>query len=589
MLLKIDQVNSFDHLGVSVTLRHLAVTEQKLSFIGEVSSEKKFSIRELSLLLSSASRTWCFSCRSQEDLLILDGEVPIKDLDIQATLSLCVEKTQLTWIELKLHSSILDDVKQWSGYFSGKLSELPNLDLKAVSNRALQSAKIVSISKPDDEYVAFCKLATSPEFVVRLAKLRRSGRFPGITTHKDGFILASKLVFRWNILIVQDSNQRLFVFQGVTSCDAIYIPGLNKLIIVCHITIQDIKQCFEILVRNPEFLKITTPRSFLGYLVGHTRPYHAHYDSLLALQNLRETGQLLPQDTLFSKSDEAFIDLGSSLDLPQKHQRKTKNELNKLAETEQGYLLQLGSWFYAFCQSPDDRYLELASNVDLSLRQFASTNSELGCSGALDYLKECQPLLWVGITGQKRRWLEQISGTAHILNTLYEHYPKMGVIFDGWTPPLANSKDHQKEILKDDKVIRSIIKKLHFRKHGRFGITAGLPMLEKIRVGMSIDLFITNYTAGSINVARICKKPGVGHMSRRMMIDKDQHIHHQTRIIDPEYIQDQSDPNTPTGYIDYSIPWQAVYNSLVEILVELPIKPNKTLEQLIVPNNYRLD
>ena len=583
MLLKIDQVNSFDHLGVSVTLRHLAVTEQKLSFIGEISIEKKFSIRELSLLLSSASRTWCFSCRSQEDLLILDGEVPIKDLDIQATLSLCVEKTQLTWIELKLHSSILDDVKQWSGYFSGKLSELPNLDLKAVSNRALQSAKIVSISKPDDEYVAFCKLATSPEFVVRLAKLRRSGRFPGITTHKDGFILASKLVFRWNILIVQDSNQRLFVFQGVTSCDAIYIPGLNKLIIVCHITIQDIKQCFEILVRNPEFLKITTPRSFLGYLVGHTRPYHAHYDSLLALQNLRETGQLLPQDTLFSKSDEAFIDLGSSLDLPQKHQCKTRNELNKLAETEKGYLLHLGSWFYAICQSPDNRYLELASNVDQSLRQFASANSELERSGSLDYLKECQPLLWVGITGQKRRWLEQISGTANILNTLYEYYPKMGVIFDGWTPPLANSKEHQKEILKDDKVIRSIIKRLHFRKHGRFGITAGLPMLEKIRVGMSIDLFITNYTAGSINVARICKKPGVGHMSRRMMIDKDQHIHHQTRIIDPEYIQDQSDPNTPTGYIDYSIPWQAVYNCLVEILVELPIKPNKTLKPIIVP------
>ena len=53
--------------------------------------------------------------------------------------------------------------------------------------------------------------------------------------------------------------------------------------------------------------------------------------------------------------------------------------------------------------------------------------------------------------------------------------------WDGWTPPLANSKEHQKEILKDDKVIRSIIKRLHFRKHGHFGITAGLPMLEKIR------------------------------------------------------------------------------------------------------------
>ena len=219
------------------------------------------------------------------------------------------------------------------------------------------------------------------------------------------------------------------------------------------------------------------------------------------------------------------------------------------------------------------------------MREFASENSELERSGSLNYLEDCQPLIWVGITGQKRRWLEQIDGTANILNTLYEFYPNMGVIFDGWTPPLSNSKSHRHEMLKDDKVIRRIIKRLHFRKHGRFGIMAGLPMLEKIRVGMSSDLFIANYTAGSINVARICKKPGVGHMSRRMMIDKDQHIHHKTRIIDPEYIRDESDPSTPTGYIDYSIPWQAIYNILIEILAELPIEPAKPLERLTVPNH----
>ena len=279
-------------------------------------------------------------------------------------------------------------------------------------------------------------------------------------------ILASQLVFRWNVLMVQESEQRLFVFQGVTSCDAVYIPGLNILIIVCHITLKDIIQCFEILVRKPEFFEISTPRSFLGYLVGHTRPYHCNYDSLLALQHLREEDELLPQDALFSKSDEAFIDLGSSLDLPQKHQCKSKNELNKLTETQQGYLLQLGSWFYAFCETPDKRYLELARNVDSSLREFASENSELERSGSLNYLEDCQPLIWVGITGQKRRWLEQIDGTANILNTLYEFYPNMGVIFDGWTPPLSNSKSHRHEMLKDDKVIRRIIKGYIFASTG---------------------------------------------------------------------------------------------------------------------------
>ena len=152
-------------------------------------------------------------------------------------------------------------------------------------------------------------------------------------------------------------------------------------------------------------------------------------------------------------------------------------------------------------------------------------------------MEESQPLLWVGITGQKRCWLEQVEGTAAILNKLYEHYPNLGVVFDGWTPPLVSgdrSDYHRKESRKDNDVIQEIIKKLPSQKaYGRFGIIAGLPMLEKIRIGMSVDLFMANYTTGSINIARICQKPGVGHMSNKMVqIHKAQHIHYCTKVID---------------------------------------------------------
>ena len=151
------------------------------------------------------------------------------------------------------------------------------------------------------------------------------------------------------------------------------------------------------------------------------------------------------------------------------------------------------------------------------------------------------------------------------------------------------SKHHRKEARKDDKVINSIIKQLRFRKNGRIGVIAGLPMVDKIRVGMSVDFFIANYTTGSLNVARICQKPGVGHMSRRMMIDKDQHIHHRTRVIDPIYVQDQSDPMTPTGFINYSIPWQAIYNSVLEILADSTIQPSLKPTPLDIPSPVQPD
>jgi len=104
------------------------------------------------------------------------------------------------------------------------------------------------------------------------------------------------------------------------------------------------------------------------------------------------------------------------------------------------------------------------------------------------------------------------------------------------------------------------------------GVIAGLPLLEKVRVGLGVDAFVANYTTGSLNVARICARPGVGHMGQRMAASKHQHIHHHTREIPSELVQDVSDPSTPTGYVNYSLPWEALYEDLVYLLNKLNSK-----------------
>jgi hypothetical protein len=35
-------------------------------------------------------------------------------------------------------------------------------------------------------------------------------------------------------------------------------------------------------------------------------------------------------------------------------------------------------------------------------------------------------------------------------------------------------------------------------------------------------------------------------------------------------VQDVSDPSTPTGYVNYSLPWEALYGALLEVLEEAP-------------------
>ena len=91
--------------------------------------------------------------------------------------------------------------------------------------------------------------------MISLARLRHSSRFPSILGGIDGHVIASRLVLNWNLLLIQESQHRLLVFQGVTSCDAVFIPGLNTLIIVCHITEQQIDQCLQILSRTPDFFE----------------------------------------------------------------------------------------------------------------------------------------------------------------------------------------------------------------------------------------------------------------------------------------------------------------------------------------------
>jgi hypothetical protein len=217
------------------------------------------------------------------------------------------------------------------------------------------------------------------------------------------------------------------------------------------------------------------------------------------------------------------------------------------------------------------------------MRQAAIQHSIINETGAIEALKHYQPLLWIGITGQKRCWIEQVNGTAELLNTLHQLYPKLGIVFDGWTPPLTDSDYHRKEIGNDNKIIHKIIRRLSFKTRKNIFVVAGLPLLDKVRIGLETDAFLANYTTGSLVIARICGKPGVGHMGRRMMGSKHQHIHFMTKEPDPTYVCDVSDASTPTGYVNYSIPWQALYNKLIDVLANIPITPEQKPFHLMIP------
>lgn len=473
----------------------------------------------------------------------------------------------------------------WRAFFNSESKTLPRERLEEVSQLAFHRIQNFSISSPPTYLRQLCTKATGQELVTEAASLRSKSQFPSILGSRTGAILASRLVLNWNILLIREDNQLILVFQGVTSCDAVLLPGADALLLICHIDAHRVANCIAILSRTPDFFSSEQKPQFGGYLVGHTRPYHCLYDGLLALEHIRQAGELGSNDLIFSKSDEAFLDLHSCLSLEQVHQRLDRESLNQLCAEQNSYLLQLGFWFNTRGENQELR--QLAEAVDKPIRAAAAQHSKMNDIGAIEALKEYKPLLWIGITGQKRCWIEQVEGIAALLNTLYEFYPKLGIVLDGWTPPLASSDYHLKEIRNDNKVIQQIIRRLAFKTRKNIFITAGLPLLDKVRVGLEIDAFLTNYTTGSLVIARMCEKPGVGHMGRRMMASKHQHIHHGTREPSPCYVCDIGDPSTPTGYISYSIPWQILYNEILDLMEASPIRPVRQPKRMVIQDERK--
>jgi len=549
-------------LALGACLEPLRLEGEQLRLAGELKGALEPAG---TLLLESGAQRWQWPIAQGR----FAGVLPTAGLADELLLSLRRGEQQCPWVAIRVLRAEPEEVQQWQGFFAGERTALPQAGLEQISHCALLGTTVRRGGDRPAPLTAFCERAASRELVLEAARLRHQGRFPSVLGEGPGRILASRLVLNWNVLLVQEGTQRFMVFQGVSSSDAVLLPGLNLLLLVCHLEPARVRACLAILCRTPEFFNhIQIPR-FGGYLVGHSRPYHCFYDGLLALQAVREAGELHPSDALVSKREEAFVDLGRCLGLPQAHELRSQEELNTLTEKGNTYLLQLGFWFHTRAEDPELR--RLAASVDAPLREAARRDSQLQAIGALRQLERCRPLIWVGITGQKRSWVEQVEGTAALLNALQARYPELGVVFDGWTPPLHSSNYHRREARNDDRVIQKIIKRLNFNTRGRLGVIAGLPLLEKVRVGLSVDAFVANYTTGSLNVARICARPGVGHMGRRMAESKHQHIHHHTREIPPEQVQDVSDPSTPTGYVNYSLPWKAIERELLAILEKPPI------------------
>lgn len=300
-------------------------------------------------------------------------------------------------------------------------------------------------------------------------------------------------------------------------------------------------------------------RSFAGFLIGNSRPYHFFYDQLPLIFEI--AGEEAQQ--VFQLSSHSFFSIqglvAGSVRLVE------YQDLNAALTRCNGFALMVGRG-----AELNPNHLEVFKNIrNWSLEKQLPTVD----------LSRHFPVIWLGISVQKRIWKEQVEGLAYIIKELQARFPGLAVVFDGWTSPIKPTLYDQEQINQDRKVVQSILEQC--TRLPNFDLI-GASSMEKIAIAEQCDYYVTNWLQGSLHVDNIARKHGIGHFNTRWAQFESIYRHNHCIRIADEYIVDDS--GYLPDWVSYSIDPKHVLEALLRAMDEVPlskVRPLKISPQLL--------
>ena len=188
-------------------------------------------------------------------------------------------------------------------------------------------------------------------------------------------------------------------------------------------------------------------------------------------------------------------------------------------------------------------------------------------------------ILWFGISGQKRIWVEQEDFLPALADKLAPWFDSFVFIVDGFTEyedsnhiPLRGGK--ATPISQDLEVVNSMREKLLAYSNVSFISLVGQTYREKIKQCQTVDFFIANAGAGQLVPHRFCKKPGILHSNEKHCVFPTGINNTSVQLVDKSLVKDIGNlfaKNTPTqkagcGLISYSIETQIIIDMVMKML-----------------------
>lgn len=330
----------------------------------------------------------------------------------------------------------------------------------------------------------------------------------------------SKVSDTWMLLQRTGFADRLWADNGIYS---ILRSGQNK---------PSFAEDFALARERSEDVEVAVA-GFGGLIFSQIRPYHFFYDQLINYQDLKA---VLASDTPFYSDDNCFFGRQFFDELPKKK----------------------GGW-YIFPTISAGLKSERNDLQQFKVNAQSLESLVLDCTPCGEQLPECDFALWIGITGQRRSWIEQVEGYGRVVQKLSQRFHRLLIVIDGWT-----ARESKFEPVPEDQRIFDAIAS-QFRQSGVTYMSAiGLDFKKKIQICQQVDAFVANAGGGCLVPYRFCKKPGVLHSNSKIRIFKgfsDDFVK-DVQTID----QEGSASVQKSTFISYHADWSSIYDDLSSIV-----------------------
>lgn len=371
-------------------------------------------------------------------------------------------------------------------------------------------------------------------------------------------IKKTKLIGVHNFLFCYDGELTFIIYQNLSSIDGIYYPNNGIYYDFCVDSYSYAKCVIDYILSDNFTQNFHDHKNEIAFLIGHNRPYHFMYDGMLGLETIHCQGiEINDSANFYTLINEAFIDAPKVFNQKLSTTVIDNKRLNELENTGTLFI-KLGCLFGL--GGDNQQTLIKMSRLDKKIKAY-SNEKNIQKDTIRAKLTRHFPIIWVGVTGQKRSWVEQTNGYASLICELYKSFPGMAVVFDGWTSSLSpNSRD---EIESDkDRVVTCEIKKSIPSDITTVDLI-GATIDQKIFIASIVDFGIVNYSTGSMNISRICGRPCISHMNNSFKPIRAAHIHHNTYHIPDSLITDINPEKHNIDATSYHLDWHHIYNAVL--------------------------